>query len=210
MNESIVKKLFDKHCSDFRIEAQKEVLVENGRVDYEVLFDGKRFAVEAKGTRSDEYSAIGQLLNAKRTYSHVYLLAPISFLKKIWVIFLETNTLKTTGLMTVTSKGLHILKKPDPETYYYKPPVKTSKTQKKSPKKWMFVNEIDIALESHFKNQVFTISDIAKKLNTSMSNAYHRIGRLKAAGMVEKMPYGNNPSVYRFVKSRKLDDAIEL
>lgn len=207
MNEVIVKKFFEKYAIDSKIKIAKEVPVENGRIDYEILSDDKRFAVEAKGTRSDEHSTIGQLLNAKRTYSHVYLLAPISFLKKIWKILQETNTLTNIGIMTLGGKGLHILKKPDPETYYYNSPVKTSK---KSTKKYMFINEAEINLESNLRNKIFTVSDIAKTLKLSMANAYHRLARLKASGMIEEVPYGGNPKRYRFIKSRKLDEKINL
>jgi len=206
MNEIIVKKTFEKHCSDFKIPVEREVPVENGRIDYEILSDGKHFAVEAKGTRSDEYSAIGKLVNAKKTYSHIYLLAPMRFLEKLWKTLQETNTLTNIGLMAVTSRGLHILKKPDPEVYYYKPP----KSPKKSTKKWMFVSECDVLIESHFKDQLFTVADVSKKLNIPMGNAYHRIVRLKTAGMIEDVLNGFHPKTFRFVKSRKIDEMIQL
>jgi len=206
MNEIIVKKVFEKHCSDFKIPIEREVPVENSRIDYEILSDGKHFAVEAKGTRSGECSTIGQLVNAKKTYSHIYLLAPMCFLEKLWKTLQKTNTLTNIGLMTVTSRGLHILKKPDPEVYYYKPP----KSPKKSTRKWMFVNEYDVLIESHFKDQLFTVADVSKKLNITMGNAYHRIVRLKAAGMIEDTLTGFHPKSFRFVKSRKIDEMVQL
>lgn len=208
MNEEYVKKLFEKHATNFRIVFEKEVPVENGKMDYEILSDNKRFAVEAKGTRSDEHSTIGQLLNAKKTYSHIYLLAPINFLKKVWNILQATNTLTRIGLMTVSTNGLHVLKKPDPESYYYNLPTKISR--KKLEKKHMFIKEIDIDIESCFKDQIFTISDIARRLNITMRNAYHRIARLKAAGMIEEVSSGNNPKTFKFIKSRKIDETVEL
>ncbi|MDI6798446.1 MAG: winged helix-turn-helix domain-containing protein [Candidatus Aenigmarchaeota archaeon] len=207
MNEFIVKKIFEKHAKDFKINFAKEVPVENGKIDYEIFSSGKRFAVEAKGTRSDEYSTIGQLLNAKRTYSHVYLLAPVGFLKKVWKILKATNTITDIGLMTVSSKKLYILKKPDPKSYYYNPPVETPK---KSTKKRMFINEAEINLESILRSKIFTVSDIAKTLNISMAKAYHRLARLKAVGMVEEVLYGGNPKRYRFIKSRRLGEKIDL
>jgi hypothetical protein len=209
MNEIIVKRIFEKHCADFKIPIEKEVPVENGRIDYEILSENRHFAIEAKGSRSDEYSTIGQLINAKRTYSHIYLLAPINFLKKVWKILQETNTLTDIGLMTVTSKGLHILKKPDPGSYFYNSPLKSPKSEK-SKKRYMFINENDVLIESHFKDQTFTIADIANKLGITMGKAYHRIIRLKAAGMVEEVPNGFYPKAYRFVKSRSIDEMIEL
>ncbi|HKZ45153.1 MAG TPA: helix-turn-helix domain-containing protein [archaeon] len=207
MNESTIKKLFEKNAADSKIKIAKDVPIENDRIDYEILSSGKQFAVEVKGTRSDENSTIGQLLNAKRTYSHVYLLAPISFLRKVERILQETNALTNIGIMTIDSKGLSILKKPNPEVYYYKPPVKTSK---KSTKKHLFVNEAETNLESILKNKIFTVSDIAKTLNTSMANAYHRLARLKGAGMVEEVPHGGNPKKYRVVQSRKLGEKVDL
>jgi len=207
MNEVIVKRIFEKHCLDFKIPIEKEVPIEGGRIDYEILSEDRHFAVEAKGTRSGEYSTIGQLINVKKTHSHIYLLAPINFLEKLWKTFQETNTLTTIGLMTVTRRGLHILKKPDPEVYYYKPPLNPPK---KSNQKWMFVNEYDVLIESYFKNQSFSVADVSKKLNITMGNAYHRIVRLKAAGMIEEVLNGFHPKSFKFVKSRNVDEMIRL
>jgi len=207
MDEAIVKKLFEKHCIDFKIPFEKEVSIENSRVDYKITLDEKHAIVEAKGTRSDEYATIGQLLNAKRTHSHVFLLAPISFLKKIWNILDETNTLTSIGLMTVGTKNLHIIKHPTPENYYCKTPAKLPKTSKK---RYMFVNETDIILESTFKGQLFSVADVSKKLNISMGNAYHRIERLKKVGMIEGVLNTTKPKSFRFVKSRNMDEMIEV
>jgi len=206
MNESVIKKLFEKNIGP-KTNIVREALVENGRVDYEIIFGKKRFAVEARGARSSEYSTIGRLVNAKRTYSHVYLLAPVNFLKKIWNTLQETSTLTDIGLMSVNNKGLHILKKPNPQNYYYKSPAKTTN---KSTKKHMFVNNADAAVELHFKNHIFTVSGVAKMLKTSMRDSYHRIKRLKAIGMIEEVPYGGHPKTYKFVKSRKIGEVVEL
>jgi len=207
MNESVVKKLFEKHCAGANMIINKNVSAEDGTVDYEIVFSEKRFGVEAKGTRSDVYSTIGQLLNAKRTYSHVYLLAPAGFIKKIWGILQETKTLTSVGLMAVGTDGVHIIKKPDSEIYYYKPPTKPPT---KPTKKHILVNETDISIETHFKSQPFTVSDIAKHLNKPMADAYHRIARLKSAGMIEEVSRNTNPKTYRFVKSRNTNEKIEL
>jgi hypothetical protein len=207
MNENIVKKLFEKHCTNFKIPFEKEVSIENARIDYEIILSEKHAVVEAKGTRSDEYMTIGQLLNAKRTHSHVFLLAPIKFLKKVWKILEETDTLTSIGLMTIGTKSLHIIKHPTPENYYCKTPIKLPKTSKK---RYMFVNEADIILESAFKGQAFSIADVSKKLSISMGNAYHRIERLKKAGMIEDVLNGAHPKSFRFVKSRNMDEMIEV
>jgi hypothetical protein len=207
MNEAIVKKLFEKHCIDFKIPFEKEVSIENSRIDYEITLGEKHAVVEAKGTRSDEHITIGQLLNAKRTHSHVFLLAPISFLKKVWNILEETNTLTSIGLMTVGTKNLHIIKHPTPENYYRKTPAKLPKTSRK---RYMFVNEADIILESAFRGQPFSVANVSKKLNISMGNAYHRIKRLKKAGMIEDVLSEMKPKSFRFVKSRNMDEMIEV
>jgi len=207
MNKSTVKKVFEKHCAETKTKINKDVLADGGTTDYEILAGEKRFGVEAKGTRSDVYSTIGRLLNAKRTHSHIYLLAPAGFIKKTWAVLQETKTLTSIGLMAVGTDGVHIIKKPDPETYYHRTPANPPK---RAQKKHIVLNETDILAETHFKNQLFTISDMAKKLNTPMATAYHRIARLKAAGLIEEVSRSTNPKTYRFVKSKNINEKIEL
>jgi len=207
VNESIVKRIFEKHASDSKLTIIKNVPIEDDRIDYEIVSGGKRFAVEAKGTRSDEYSTIGQLLNIKKTYSNIYLLAPLNFIKKVWKTLQETNNLTGIGIMTIGEKGVHVLKKPSPETYYYNQPVKLPK---KSMGKQMFINEKDIVVETKINNKNFIVSDVAKILSIPMTDAYHRVARLKSAGMIEEVSFGGHPKTYRFVKSRKKDEVISL
>lgn len=206
MNKEYVKKLFEKHATKNRIVFEKNVPIGNEIINYEILSDNKHFAVEANGSRAGEYSTIGKLVNAKKTYSHIYLLGPNNFLKKIWNTLLATNILTTIGLMTVSTNELHVLKKPNPVSYYYNPP----KISRKKLEKHMFINENDSDIESSFTDQIFTVSDISRRLKVNMRTAYHRIGRLKAAGMIKEVSSGSNPKTFRFIKSRKINEIIEL
>lgn len=200
MNEEKLKKLFEKSKHEFKDELQKEFSVSGTRkIDYISKKDDLVIGIEVKGSRSDLYGTIGQLFFFKKFFSHLYILAPLSFIKKITQTLQGTPLFNETGFLTINEDGLVSVKEPEIDSYYFQPSVKV-KERKVLPRLQAIINENDIEIIKRFQNTIFTAVDISKEFNISRENSYRRINRLKKAGVIEELDIGNNPKTFKITK----------
>jgi len=207
MEEHTVKKNFETLLEQSAIRFQKEVQIKQAIIDYVVELDNKLVLVEAKGDRSNIFGAIGQLVNAKRTCSHVFLLAPSNLIKKMLEIDKETRILSDFGFIEILDNKINILKKPIGKYYYKEDSQKIRKPHNK--KNGMYVNEMDLNILSTFDN--FLTSDIVKKYGSSYHYAQYIINRLKRAKLIEIANDGALPKFYKVIrKDVRLDEWIDF
>jgi uncharacterized membrane protein len=200
MNEEKLKEFFEKRNHEFQGELQKEFPVSNTkRIDYISKKGDIVVGIEVKGSRSNLYSTVGQLFFLKKIFSHLYVLAPLNFIKKLTQAIAGTPIFAETGFLIINKDGLTIIKKPDVNKYYFRPLTKTGE-KKRSPRPQAAVNENDIEIIKKFQNRVFTAIDVSREFNFSRENAYRRIARLKKTGVIEELDTGSNPKAFRIVK----------
>lgn len=200
MNENKIRELFENGIHDFKTELQKDIpFYGNRKIDYTVKEGGLVIGIEVKGSRSNIYNTIGELFLMKQVFSHIYLLAPVNFIKKLTSVVGHTLLLAEIGLLAPDKNRIVVLKKPDVEEYYFKPLVKERK-QPRSLKNHLLINENDIEILKKFKDRVFTAVDISKEFNCTRTNAYRRIARLKKSGTIEQVVGVGNPKAYRIIK----------
>jgi len=206
MEEYNSKKLFEFFLERNKIPFRREVHIKKAIIDYKVEFD-RTSLVEAKGDRSDIFSAIGQLVNAKRTCSDVFLLAPSDFIKKLLDIDKETGVLSNIGLIEIQNNNINIIRRPLGEYYYKEDDQKIRKPRIKQ--NGMYVNETDLNILNNFDN--FLIFDIIKKFNVSYSYAQYIVNRLKKAKLIEIANDGMYPLFFRVIrKDVSLDEWINF
>jgi hypothetical protein len=209
MNEKIVKGFFERWLTGLNKEFEKDFSVTGGQIDY-VVYDGEQIhGVEVKGTRSNIYVTVGQLINSLRTLSHVYLLAPMNYIKKIDKVISQSGISLPVGYIVPSKEGVVYLKKPTPQVYYYK---KSDKVRLKLPHtKQLVINESDIKILEVFKGKTLTVAGAAKVLNISMTNASHRLARLRKAKKIEELTDGSTyPKAYKIVSDAKMEETISL
>jgi len=200
MNENKIKEIFEKTDHEFQNGLQKEFFITNTRrIDYISKKDNVIIGIEVKGSRSNLYSTIGQLFFFKKIFSHLYLLAPLNFIKKLTKIITGTPLFAEMGFLTMNKDRVMVIKKPDIDKYYFRP-LEKPKEHKKPPRLQAIVNENDIEIIKKFQNKVFTAIDLSKEFNISRENAYRRITRLKKTGVIEELDKGSNPKVFRITK----------
>ena len=201
MEENKVKELFEKFDNEFSKDLQKEVYFDgNRRIDYTVSTGNRVIGIEVKGSNSGIYTTLGQLLIMKKTFSDLYLLAPLYFIKKIIKTIQELNLLNEIGLLMIAKNSLIILKRPEILGYYYKPNVKQRKARK-LPKNSPTINVNDIEVFQHFKDKTFTVIDMMNEFQLSRPSAYLRISKLKKIGVIDTSRPLQNPRAYKFIKS---------
>src|SRR3989304_2688606 len=83
MNEKTLQALFENFLIKEKIQYERGFKAHAYTIDFKVNIDGKICGVEAKSSKGNTFYALGQLVLAKRTFSHIYLLAPQEFLEKI-------------------------------------------------------------------------------------------------------------------------------
>jgi len=195
MEEYNTKKLFEFFLQRNNIPFRREVYIKKAIIDYKVEFD-RPALVEAKGDRSNIFGAIGQLVNAKRTCSDVFLLAPSDFIKKILEIEKETGALPNIGIIEIQNNEINIIRKPQGEYYYNEDKQKIRKPRAKQ--NGMYVSEMDLSILNDFDN--FLIFDIIKKYNVSYDYAQHIVSRLRRAKLVEVANDGANPRFFKVIR----------
>jgi hypothetical protein len=200
MEESIIKNKFENFDHDFKDNLQHEFcFFGNQRIDYVIKRDKKIIGIEAKGSRSDVKSAVGQLFFMKQVFSELYLLAPLNFIKKIISSCKETDFLENIGFITISKNSIVFLKHPQNLEYYFKPKA-TIRKGREIPYEECVVNENDIKIIKQFCNKTFTIFDLMSAFNLRRENAYARIARLKRGGVLEIVNPSDNPRLYKITK----------
>jgi len=212
MNEKEVRTLFEKWLVDNKIKFDSDVPIIDAVIDYVITLDGKRCAVEAKGIRSDFFNCLGQLINAKRTFSHVYLVAPLVFYKKISEAFDQTEH-NDFGYILTGASGIVVIKKANPPTYYVKnSDIKLRKKPRKKREiegKWHVITDSDAKILETFKDKHFNIFDVATALGISMTYAYAKVNRLRRMNLIKTVDR-NNPRTYQILHVKKEGEVIKV
>lgn len=207
MNELDYKKIIEKEFFRNKIKYQKEVPIKDGFIDYKVQINGKQVGVEVKINKSKLFSAIGQLVNAKRTFSHLILLAPIAFIKRFKKTIQAIDELNSIGFATIKDGQLKIIKQPTSTKYYFEG-IRRIKSKKKSSKPtYTYVTEKDIEVLSKFKNDRIMAFELAERLNTTISNAYAKLRRLKRMNMI-KVIADSYPKTYKIINRKALGEKV--
>jgi hypothetical protein len=199
--ESVLHEKYMEYLKSRQISFEHEVGIYNGVIDFLVSFEGKTVGVEVKADRSNLFSALGQLMNAKRTFSDVYLLSTEEFYSEIFDILSELGLHDQFGFIIFKNKEFQTISKPKTKSYYYnekyyKPP-KTKKT-----KTLVLDNAVINFLERH-KETPFFCSDIVREMNISMFLAQSWISRFKRFGLIEAIPHTGLPKPFRVIKIPK-------
>lgn len=199
--ESVLHEKYGEYLKQKNIFFEHEARILNGIIDFKLNFEEKVIGIEIKADRSNLFSALGQLINAKRTFSDVYLLSTEEFYNTIYDIFLELGLQDQFGFIIFKEGEFVTLSKPRSKQYYfnerfYKPP-KTKKT-----KTLILDKEITDFLE-RYKNKPFLCSDAAKEMNVSMANAQARIARMRRFGLVEEVRHTGVPKPFKVLKIPK-------
>jgi hypothetical protein len=205
MDEKKVKELFEKFDNEFNKILEREAFFDGGRrIDYIATVAEKTVGIEVKGSRSEIYGAIGQLLVMKKVFSDLYLLAPLAFIKKFIKTTESTVLLNEIGILIIAENQMLVLKRPETAHYYFKPNIDPKKSRllqsKKLPKEHLIVNENDIEVYKHFKDKIFTVVDIMTEFQLARAMAYIRIARLKRAGKIKEVNPLENPRAWKFVE----------
>jgi len=173
----------------------------NGTINFKVEFGGRVVGVEIKSNRSNPITTIGQLLNAKRTFSHVYLLSPKKFYEEIFKILQEVGLHEMFGYILFANNTFTTLSDPKIKNYYfhqeyYKP------TESKQTKILVMDENITRFLKKH-QNKHFMCSDIAKDMSITMPHAQTKIYHWKRFGLIEEVPERGYPKAFRVLKIPK-------
>lgn len=209
MNKKIVGSFFERWLLSFNKEFGKNITVAGGQVDY-IIFDGEQtHGVVVKGTRSNIHTTVGQLVNSLRTLSHVYLLAPMNYIRKTDKVLSQSGVSIPIGYIVPNKDGVVYLKRPAQQVYYYKKP---DKVRLKPPHtKQLVINESDIKILEWFKEKTLTVAGTSQILNVSMTNASHRLARLRKAKKIEELTDGSSyPKTYKIVADAKMGEIISL
>jgi len=207
MDEKDLKLAFEQWLTVSGKQFHREFPINGGRIDFVIDEEEKVCGVEIKGARANIYSTIGQLINALRTFSHLYLLAPIPLIEKIDQVLHGTGFQETIGYMTMEKNGFVYIKKASSPSYYFNSKIKIEKTPQP---KIMIVSDADMQILETFKQEPLTIASVSKLLNISMTHAHKRVSRLKKAKLIEEINTGGYPKAFKVVKTSKPEEIISL
>jgi len=183
MNKKMFKEILEKH-SPFP-------LIKEKYIDYVSEDEGKVVGILVKGSRSNIYTTIGELFYYKKIFSHLYVAAPLNFVKKL-ILLIEHNPLyNDIGFITINNNAEIItIKKPQSKVYYFKLPKRARKIENK-----ITINNSDLEIMKKFEGKYFTVIDVMNAFNLSRKNAYRRIDRLKKVGVVDEV-VGEKPKKF--------------
>jgi len=195
MKEIIIKQILENYFLANKFDFEKDVRIRNGDVDYVFQKNNKKHLIQVRSNRAKILTTIGQLINAKRTCSSVFLLAPEKFIQKFLEATTHSKELTDIGLMTVSGGDVKISREPFNENYYLNEYLPSKQqTQKK-----ILITEVDTQILTIFSKTPFLISDVAKLLNTNLALAQRRVLRLKKFGFIEEISQGY-PKAFRVCK----------
>ena len=210
MNTTYLRSRFEDHLVTSRMKFSKDVRIHGSRVDYVLEVDDQFQGVIIRGSRANLHSTIGNLVNIKRTFSHVYLLAPPKTIEKVDKVLRETGVLQTVGFLTIGNEGPVYLKKTQPKSYYFNKPIEI-KTKKTFKARHMVLNDVDKKIIEHFRETTITVAEISKTLGISMPNAYRRVLRLKKAKLLEEISEPSTyPKVFKVPENIEIKETITL
>jgi len=199
--ESVLHEKYIEYLKHEQIPFEHEARILNGVIDFKVEHEGKFVGVEVKADKSNLFSALGQLMNARTTFSDVYLLSTEEFYHTVYDIFLEFGLQNQFGFIVLKGEEFVTVSKPKTKRYYfneryYKPP------KRKKTKTLVMGEEIVRFLERH-KNELFFCSDVAKEMKISMPHAQSRIAHWRRFGLVKEAGHIGFPKPFKVLKIPK-------
>ena len=208
MKEGSLQNLFENFLIEKHISYEREYSYRFGSIDFKIEINNKIYGVEVKSLNGSLPTTMGQLIIAKQTFSHIYLLAPEEFIQKIEDLMIEDSFLNNIGLIVLKEGDFVFLKEPSPKSYYFNPMEnKKNHTQKKT--KNMLVCDLDLGITSTFQNRFFDYNSLVKEMKISRANAHQRLKRLIKMGLIEEIsPF--HPKHYRVKKVIDLGTKITI
>jgi hypothetical protein len=199
--ESTLCDKYVEYLKSKQIQFEYEPRIYNGSIDFKVELEGKIVGIELKADRSNIFSAIGQLMNAKRTFSDVYLLSTENFYHKIREIMSELGIQDQFGFIVFKEGEFITLSEPKVKGHYfnekYYKPCKEKKT-----KTLVLDKDILYFLERH-KDSPFFCYDLATEMKISMPHAQSKINKWKRFGLVEEISHIGLPKPFKIVRIPK-------
>lgn len=197
MNEITLQKIFEQFLIQNKIEYEREFKTHYYTIDFKIRLGDKTCGVEAKSSKGNIFYMLGQLILAKKTFSHIYLLAPQDMIDKTQSVVESVGV----GIIAFKEGKFFFLKEPKPASYYFnQPEKKDSKLDFQKPKrKNIIIADRDYSILTNFENKVFSPLDVTKVMKITRSDAYARIERLLKVGLLEEES-SFNPKMYRVKK----------
>lgn len=206
MNEITLQNLFENFLVKNNIQYKREFKAHAYVIDFKVKLNEKNCGVEIKSSKGNIFHMMGQLILAKKTFSHIYLLAPQEMLERV------QDVVESIGIGVIAFKEgeFSFLKEPKPSKYYFNPPESSKKPEFQKPKaKSVIVVDKDYSILVNFENKTFNHSDVVKFLKISGIDAYARIERLLKVGLL-KEESSFNPKGYSVKKIVALGTKLPL
>jgi hypothetical protein len=196
MNEQTLKNLFEKYLVANKIDYKREFRAHALIMDFNINIDGKSYGVEVKSSKGNVFTTLGQLTLAKRTFSHIYLLAPKEFISRIQDAVADSGV----GTIIFDSGAFSFATHPKAPKYFFNKPSPIEEAGLEKPNiSSMVMGDKDFKILAKFESKAFTYLDVMKFLNTTRSDAYARINRLMKVGLVA-VESSFNPKSYKVMK----------
>jgi hypothetical protein len=196
--ESFLHEKYAEFLKQNNIPFELDVRILNGVVDFKVDFGGKFVGVQAKADRSNLFSALGQLMNARRTFSDIYLLSTEEFYNSIYEVFVEFGIQDNFGFIILKEGKFLTLSQPKTKEYYFNEKFYKPSLEKKT--KVLALDEPSMSFLKQHKDKPFFSSDISKELKISMALAQSRINSWRRFGLIENDPHVGIPKPFRVIK----------
>jgi len=204
LSENNLRKIFEKELMRKNIFFQKDVRINNISIDYLITRDDKKYVVQIKANHSSLHNTLGEIVAIHNSFSHVFLLATNHFMRKFHSLTKNIGWFQQIGLMIIKNGELKILQEAKSDSYYA-----NKTTEQRKPQNFTFVNDVDVKIFEKFKDTTFMVSNLAKELNITSTNAYQKIKRLKSMGLLEVVNDWN-PKIFRIKEAKKLGERVEF
>jgi hypothetical protein len=199
--ECVLHEKYIEYLKSKRNPFEHEVRILNGVIDFKVEIGKKIIGVEVKADRSNVFSALGQLMNARRTFSDVYLLSTEEFHNMIYSVLFGLGLYDRFGFIILKDGDFITLSEPKARGYYFN--EKYCLPLKKKKAKTLITGKPTIDFLERHKNEPFFCFEVAKEMKISMPHAQQRVARWRRFGLVEEIRHAGLPKPFRVVKIPK-------
>jgi len=196
--ENILQEKYIEYLKTKQIIFELEVGILKDIIDFKIEVDKKFIGVKVKADRSKVFSTIGQLLNAKRTFSDVYLLSTEGFYNEIYELLKEFGIQDNFGFIMFKNGNFITLSKPKVKDYYFN--EKYYKPSKRKKTTTLKLDKDSINFLNKYKDEPFFCFTVAKEMKISMFLAQSKITGWKRFGLVENTPHIGLPKPFRVSK----------
>ena len=204
--ETALHEKFIEYLNENKIPFEHEVGIRNAVIDFKARFNDRIVGIEVKSDRGNLFTTIGQLFNAQRTFSDVYLLSSENFYKNVYHFLSDLGFAEQFGFIILKNGKFEILSRPRTKEYFfrekfYKPP----KEAKLKTKNMLLDQEIINFLERH-KNSPFIVADVANEMKISMPFAQKRVAHWKKFGLILPINDIGFPKPFRVVRVPSIEE----